>query len=130
MLPGGIYYIGDLCYVMHDEWSEVCDLIFSGQTCLEGEFQLADGRVFAIYSTKYGDGLYQDNLGHNYSVDAGVIGCIRVSDIMPAAENNTRGGQVHEFKTEVKSYSDGEGRIYFNEVIIETGDYEYEEEDY
>ena len=33
--PAGEYYIGDLCYVMHAEWGEVCDLMFAaaGSKC-------------------------------------------------------------------------------------------------
>ena len=27
--PAGEYYIGDLCYVMHAEWGEVCNLMFA-----------------------------------------------------------------------------------------------------
>ena len=55
-MPAGQYYIGDLCYVMHDEWDEVCHLLFgSSQTgrIKEGEFVLKDGRRFACYSTAY-----------------------------------------------------------------------------
>ena len=28
-MKAGNYYIGDLCYVLHDEWNEVCELIFN-----------------------------------------------------------------------------------------------------
>ena len=31
MFPAGKYYVGDLCYVMHDEWDEVCGLFFKGR---------------------------------------------------------------------------------------------------
>jgi hypothetical protein len=30
-MPAGRYYIGDLCYVMHDEWDEACALFFPDQ---------------------------------------------------------------------------------------------------
>ena len=81
-MPAGKYYVGDLCYVMDsDEWSQVCSLIIQGEKLLDGEFELPDGRRFAIYSTHWGDGEYYDQYGHTYSVDAGSIGCILMSDI-------------------------------------------------
>ena len=29
MMRSGTYYVGDLCYVMHPQWDEVCDLMFA-----------------------------------------------------------------------------------------------------
>ena len=55
MRPGK-YYVGDLCYVMDDEWDDVCSLIIQGNECVDGEFTLPDGRRFASYGTMYGDG--------------------------------------------------------------------------
>jgi len=82
MMPAGEYYIGDLCYVMtSEEWLEVCDLTIQDSRLIEGEFQLKDGRKFAMYSTAYGDGTYYDHYGFSYSVDSGSIGCIRMEDI-------------------------------------------------
>ena len=84
MMPAGRYLVGDLCYCMHPQWNEVCDLLFAGRTdhgCNEGEFTLANGVKFAIYNTAYGDGYYPDQQGNTYPVDAGCIGCIRVEDV-------------------------------------------------
>jgi len=79
----GTYYVGDLCYVMHPQWREVCNLMFAidGPGVLNGEFNLANGVRFAVSSTAYGDGTYQDQQGREYPVDAGLIGCIRVEDV-------------------------------------------------
>lgn len=79
----GTYYVGDLCYVMHPQWKEVCDLMFAtdGNGVLDGEFNLANGVRFALHSTAYGDGTYLDRAGRQYPVDAGLIGCIRVQDV-------------------------------------------------
>ena len=79
----GTYLVGDLCYVMHPQWKEVCALMFAcdGNSVLDGEFNLANGVRFALHSTAYGDGTYQDQEGRNYPVDAGLIGCIRVEDV-------------------------------------------------
>lgn len=83
MMRPGTYYVGDLCYVMHPQWKEVCDLMFAtdGNGVLDGEFNLANGVRFNLHSTAYGDGTYQDQEGRDYPVDAGLIGCIRVQDV-------------------------------------------------
>lgn len=83
MMRSGRYYVGDLCYVMHPQWKQVCDLMFAtdGNSVLDGEFNLANGVRFAIQSTAYGDGVYYDGEGREYPVDAGLIGCIRVEDV-------------------------------------------------
>jgi hypothetical protein len=81
MMRPGTYYVGDLCYVMHPQWKEVCNLTISGNGVLEGEFNLANGVRFAVSSTAYGDGTYFDRQGRQYPVDAGLIGCIRVEDV-------------------------------------------------
>ena len=83
MMRPGTYYVGDLCYVMHPQWKQVCDLMFAteGNSVLDGEFNLANGVRFALSSTAYGDGVYYDGQGRKYPVDAGLIGCIRVEDV-------------------------------------------------
>ncbi len=82
MMRPGTYYVGDLCYVMHPQWSEVCDLMFATDgPVLEGEFNLSNGVRFALHSTAYGDGTYYDAEGRAYPVDAGLIGCIRKVDV-------------------------------------------------
>lgn len=83
MMRPGTYYVGDLCYVMHPQWKEVCDLMFAtdGAGVLDGEFNLANRVRFALHSTAYGDGTYYDEQGREYPVDAGLIGCIRLVDV-------------------------------------------------
>ena len=77
MMQSGKYYVGDLCYVMSDaDWNEVCELTIKGNECIDGEFTLKDGRRFAMYGTKFGDGEYRDQYGNSYCVDSGSIGCI------------------------------------------------------
>jgi hypothetical protein len=133
MMKAGVYYIGDLCYVMHDCWDEFCDLTIKGNECLSGEFTMKDGRRFATYSTKYGDGLYPTNVGANLSVDAGLIGCILVSDIRDpeATEAAMKSlGTIVEFGTDfVTGGSRETGTIQFGRVVVETGDFYDDEED-
>ena len=132
MLPAGKYYVGDLCYVMHQEWDEVCSLFFKGRNdhgCNEGIFKLKDGRQFVSYNTKYGDGGYYDQFGNEYGVDAGLIGCIALKDIdLTMDENSTDGGQIIEFKHDFTvqgrqdgtSRNDWDGVIKIGHIVIET----------
>ena len=128
MMKAGTYWIGDLCYVMHDEWDEVCNITISGHSVKDGEFKLADGREFATYCTAYGDGMYSDQDGNVYGVDAGLIGCILLSDINQSnKQNNITLGRIvtinHEFHT-----GSNDGKITFGHVAIDT-DPEFEDED-
>lgn len=128
MMPAGRYYIGDLCYVLHDRWDEFCSLTCSGSRVLDGEFNLADGTRFATYTTRWGDGTYQDELGNEYGVDAGLIGCIRVEDIAPAELANLECGRVVEFVRDFATFSSG-GVISFGTVSIDTDPELAEEEE-
>ena len=131
MMKVGTWYIGDLCYVMHDEWDEVCELLFAGRDdygCNQGEFTLKDGTRFAIYNTMYGDGAYYDQEGRYYPVDAGSIGCILLNDIdVDNSENDIGGGNVHSFNQDFYTGSQ-DGKIMIHNVCINTADeeeYEY-----
>jgi hypothetical protein len=130
------YYVGDLCYVMHDVWDEVCDLTFplDGDE-VNGELELADGRKFIIYGTAYGDGVYYDREGKSYGVDSGTIGAIKVDDIRDpefARIIEDGHGQVHEFPAEIDGldcfYESGTIGIYRVEINT-AGDWEEEEEE-
>ena len=124
LMPAGTYYVGDLCYVMHNEWDEFCDLTTDGMRCLDGVFQLADGRQFATFSTKYGDGEYYDQLGNSYPVDAGLIGCIRVEDLTEEVRVGT--GKICHFNSDFPVGSQN-GLITIGDLVIDTAE-EYDEE--
>jgi len=131
MLPAGKYYVGDLCYVMHEEWDEVCGLFFKGRTdhgCNQGEFMLKDGRRFACYNTRWGDGLYFDEAHNQYPVDAGCIGCILVSDISHSDNNDVSSGTVHDMDRDFNTSTE-EGVLTFGHVVIDTDSDNYEEEE-
>lgn len=123
MMEAGRYYVGDLCYVLHEVWDEVCSLTFDKQgRMLDGEHYLKDGRKFALYSTKYGDGTYRDTQGRSYPVDAGCIGCILEVDIdLKNKENDIGGGQVIDFARDFVT-GDNKGQLLFGTILIETGD--------
>lgn len=122
MMPAGKYYIGDLCYVMNKEWNECCDLFFVDGKSQEGEFTLKDGRRFACFDTKYGDGTYYDRDGKAYDVDSGSIGCILVDDISKEDQENIGLGQVFEMVEPFESYRWG-AAIHFDSITINTDDY-------
>ena len=131
-MPAGRYAIIDLCYVLHDVWDEFCALTIKDHQCLDGEFTLADGRRFATLSTAYGDGTYRSNIGTDHSVDAGLIGCILVSDIRDNTYDNIEDlGAIVEFDQPFEVSSD-QGLLKFGHVMIENaGGYDKdEEEDY
>ena len=133
-MPAGRYYIGDLCYVMHPEWQECCELFFppgAPGRGVEGEFTLKDGRRFASFGTAYGDGTYRSNVNTMHDVDSGSIGCIRVEDIRDTeyTKEFLQGlGAFVEF-TEPFEVSADQGLLMFGHVQIETGDEEEEEYD-
>lgn len=121
MMPSGRYYIGDLCYVMSDDWDEVCELTIKDCKVINGEFEMKDGRRFAMYSTKYGDGLYRSNIGTKHAVDSGTIGCILVDDIIDIPKFEVD-GKLGTVVTIDRSFSTAErdGLIVFGDVIINT----------
>lgn len=130
MMKAGTYYVGDLCYVLHDEWDEVCELIIVDNVCLDGEFNLKDGRRFAIYGTAYGDGNYFDQNGKSYDVDAGSIGCILLSDInLDSPGNFLAGGNTHTFNQDFYT-GEQDGKIMFHNLSINTDPEDIEEEEY
>ena len=120
-MPAGKYYVGDLCYVMdHDDWHQVCARTIQGEKIVDGEFELSNGRRFAIYGTAYGDGEYYDQYGHTYSVDAGSIGCILMSDIRANKYYNLLDlGAILEFAEPFETGSQG-GQLKFGHVLIDT----------
>jgi hypothetical protein len=132
-MPAGKYYIGDLCYVMHDEWDEAVSLMFpyepgEPERKVDGEFTLRDGRRFANFGTRWGDGTYMSNMRTRHMVDSGSIGCIRVEDIRDKTYDNIETlGAVVEFDQPFE-VSEDSGLICFGAVEIETTpEYEFDE---
>ena len=120
-MKSGTYYLGDLCYVLNDStWSEVCSLVLNGNSVVDGEFNLPDGRRFAMYSTAYGDGTYEDQEGSEYCVDSGSIGCILLDDVDRDdwVEQITGGATVHFPEPFTTGAQDGV--IQIGEYLIDT----------
>lgn len=120
-MPAGRYYIGDLCYVMdRGEWDEFCALTIGQDQSGDGEFVFEDGRRFATYGTTWGDGLYRSNIGTEHSVDAGLIGCIRIQDITANKYDDLESlGAIVDFDHEFDT-STVNGCLRFGHVVIDT----------
>lgn len=129
------YYIGDLCYVLGDtEWETVCAYLDGDpddEFCLNPESD-ENPRAFACLPTAYGDGVYFDQDGNEYSVDSGTIGMINVRFITEREklENALANGwgHVHSFNEEIDSsecVSDGRyltfGAMSVKGIEIDTG---------
>ena len=137
-MPAGKYYVGDLCYVMHDAWDECVGLFFppgSPGRGVEGEFTLKDGRRFASFGTAYGDGTYGSNMRTSHSVDSGSIGCIRIEDIRDeeySKELLQELGAFIDFDHPFEVFANA-GLLKFGHVEIETSgdsDWDNEEEEF
>jgi len=116
----GDYYVGDLCYVLRNEWDEVCSLTIKEHSCLDGVFTLANGTKFATYGTAYGDGVYIDQKGHKYPVDAGLIGCVAVKDLdANILKNNIHLGNIIKFDKPFTT-SEDQGVIVIGNLSIDT----------
>lgn len=123
------FYVGDICYELpqkdYDEvWGEKYDYE-------EGEYEIRDSK-FAVGRTAYGDGRYEDESGHYYDVDAGVIGIIpyELCEDKDIATLNKMGKFVAATKANF-SAEDGVFDIEFdtkNRIHIDTGNH-YEEDD-
>lgn len=129
MMKAGKYWVGDLCYVMHADWKEVCSIVPDAHNSKNNEFSLADGTKFTFKYTAYGDGTYYDESGKNYPVDAGLIGCILVSDIKEHDWNSLDGGHVIDFEEDFEAKYH-KGTISFGDKVAIDTDPEDEDDEY
>lgn len=66
-------YVGDICYALEDK---IYDGVWGKNGYEDGMYETEDGLQFAVAGTAHGDGTYYSGDGHDYSVDAGVIGVV------------------------------------------------------
>lgn len=132
VLPAGAYIVGDPCYHVPDsQWDRVLDEsdFFDGQC--HATFKTYDGRVGTViaFGTAYGDGVYNDEAGRQYGVDAGLIGIIPVLDIDPSKFDDTLAHAIR-FTSPVHC-SEKAGTIRFGHITIVTdeSDEDSEQED-
>ena len=125
--PAGEYYIGDLCYVMHAEWNDVCNRLHQNER-VESAFSIADGRTIFIASTAYGDGKFCDDRFGVYPVDSGTIGVIALNDISADDQKNITSGTVYTFNSEFNITAEG-GIFNIGGILIDTKYNPYDEEE-
>lgn len=86
------FYIGDICYVLstrdyHRIWGD-------RKRFSDGKVDIPGGLSFSVASTNFGDGLYEDEEGNLYPVDAAVIGIVPLE--LVAKEDGLKFGRVVE----------------------------------
>jgi hypothetical protein len=109
-LPAGVYWIGDLSYV-------IADFFDQGLYKLEGVHRTQEGESFAIYVTEQGDGIFEDNDGDDYGSDAGNLGCIPIDAIDQVAD---LGHLVRFHSPFVCRWIEEGGFICFGDLAIKT----------
>jgi hypothetical protein len=120
-MPAGQYYLGDPCYCLASMWREVLDK----SNYFETPFVIGKKLPIIAFETAFGDGIYFDQNGTEYSVDSGLIGLVPVS----MADSAPIGVQKVKFKTSVECYIDGP-RLHFGEYVIDTDPDPYEPDDH
>ena len=128
IMPAGRYFVGDLCYVISSQWDDFCSKSISPNKDPNNHIiTLNTGVPVAFIHTMYGDGIYSDQFDNSYSVDAGLIGCIKVDDIIDP-EANTDLGAIVEFDQAFECFSYN-GVLHFGHISIDTDEDEDEEEE-
>ena len=128
IMPAGRYFIGDLCYVISSQWDDFCSKALSrNKDSNDHIITLNTGVSVAFIHTMHGDGVYSDQFNNSYPVDAGLIGCIKVDDIIDP-DASTDLGAVVEFDEAFECFSDN-GVLHFGHVSIDTDDENDEEDD-
>lgn len=139
ILPAGSYYVGDLGYLFSEETDDIYQAYVCGINMDdEGKpVSIKAGRrkEFAAFygSTAYGDGQFTDNLGNEYSVDAGILGVVQLlsADLVAEAKKiDSEGhGKVIEFKENFRVDRDEDGTFTFGHLTIVTNNDDEEEYD-
>ncbi len=122
-IPAGTYFLGDPCYAVPDEhWMPLLESCgFFGYE--EGGSVVGttpDGHQVLAFGTAHGDGTFTDGHGHEYSVDAGMIGLTpEAVGFRYSAEELARLGQVVTFDTDVTAEC-ADGLLTFGIYAIDT----------
>lgn len=128
ILPAGTYVVGDPCYAISDEswipWLEAAGMYEYHARGVDLDLFVApiitDGPEVAAVSTVYGDGVYYDQRGRAYGVDAGLIGAVPLEAAVKDTWAMTDAHLV-EFTEPFAVYRDSEGVIHIGALLIPTG---------
>ncbi len=114
--PAGTYYVGDPCYAIPDEdWSDFCSNIFEdyGERTREFYFEFSGEQVWCAF-TKHGDGAYDDQYKRKYHVDAGLIGIVPMTLVVPEPGAEA----IHDPKKRAAIEVDGGHIVDFPEEFV------------
>ena len=127
-VPAGKYILGDPCYAVPDsDWDGLL------QSCNFFENPIGyikDGmQQFPVlaFNTRWGDGCYEGTDGCMYPVDAGLIGLVPV-ELVGTEELRSDLCTVVTFTTPVKCSSNGDGKLRFGSITIDTDPADDEDE--
>jgi hypothetical protein len=127
IVPKGNYVIGDPCYAVPDkDWLPLLE------TCNYFESPIGyvkDGlQKFAVlaFGTKWGDGCYLGSDGHEYPVDAGLLGLVPVELLEDISQHE---GIIVNFPKDALCIDDGSGKLRFGHITIDTDPEDPEEEE-
>ena len=120
-VPAGQYILGDPCYaVPDDEWMELLESCDYFENPI-GKITRRDKSYYRIvaFSTRWGDGCYRGTDGNSYPVDAGLIGLVPVEAVdMDALRDDLC--TVVTFDKPTKCGTDGDGKLRFGHITIDT----------
>lgn len=122
--PAGDYYIGDLCYILKDEFDDLYDIIVVSGVYDQEQVLIKNHNILLSFSnTSYGDGEYLDNRKRKYSVDAGIIGICSLENeelrnIAKDECSNNNAHIIHFDKPFTVCYYDG--LFIFDNIEIDT----------
>jgi hypothetical protein len=120
-LPAGEYWVGDPCYAVKDQelWMRIGA---SNGWFQESIAATVDDVTYVGVGTAFGDGVYVDQEGREFPVDAGLIGAVPVS----AVEGEPFGMHRVTFAEPFLVGSEG-AVIWIGDVRIDTGDSDVED---
>lgn len=123
-MPAGQYWVGDPCYAVPNErwqkWLEAADY----ENAVRFLLAELDGHPVLGIGTAYGDGLYTDDQGRDYPVDAGLIGVVPVEVARP----DVTGMHLVDFEDDFECRYD-DGTIVLGLLVVVDTDPPMEEEE-
>jgi hypothetical protein len=116
----GRYFVGDPCYFLSAaQWEAACSTSDRFQSSPLG---IADRYQILGFRAALGSGAYLDQNGAEYRCTSGLIGLTNLNMIEDHAANNLMPayGRVVEFTEPTLCSDDGDGRLRFGEIFIDT----------
>lgn len=109
-LEAGSYFIGDPCNAFSDaDWDSIAIAVV-----------LKAPHLF-MHDTAYGDGVYEDQDGHQYMVDSGCLAAVPLAACTGKQKEMLRSGRIVEFKEKfICKYRERNGEFLFGSISIRT----------